>query len=248
MKKLAPLLAIWIGLLLMGFSPGELRHEMVKLDKVYIAALALTNQGKAEASRKAVLALHDAWRTFSAKYGEANSADKQWTADFAAVENRVAQAVAIVGTPGKDVSEAHEALEDVRNVLLALRQRNHIDYYIDGLTAFHHPMEEIVLAAKDKTAQSLSDADIGKIRSLLPQAEKYWRGVEAAKPDATIYQLSPAQAGEVAKLVRLESAALAGLSEALAAGDKSRIVKAAVAIKPNFAKLFMTFANFEPYQ
>lgn len=247
MKKFASFMAVWTVLLLMGFSAGDLRYEMVKLDKVYIAALALSNQGKVDESRKAVKALRDAWQAFSAKHADANPADKQWKADFSVVEKRVAKALTIVETPGGKLTEAHEALEDVRNVLMRLRQRNRIDYYIDGLTAFHHPMEEIVLAAKDKTAQSLSEADIGKIRGLLPQVEKYWRAVETAKPDAAIYQLSSAQADEVAKLVKLESAALASLKEALAGGDKAQVVKAAVAIKPNFAKLFMTFANFEPY-
>jgi flagellin-specific chaperone FliS len=248
MKQFALCMAIGTGLLLMGFSAGDLRHEMVKLDKVYIAALALSNQGKIDESRKAIKALRDAWQAFSAKHADANPSDKQWRADFSAVEKRVAKAVTIVETPGQKLTEAHEALEEVRNVLMRLRQRNRIDYYIDGLTAFHHPMEEIALAVKDKTAQSLSEADIAEIRGLLPQVEQYWRAVEAAHPDTATYQLSPAQADDVAKLVKLESAALAGLKEALAGGDKAQIVKTAIAIKPNFAKLFMTFANFEPYQ
>jgi hypothetical protein len=248
MKKFATFIAIVLGLILTGFSVGDLRQEMVKLDKVYIAALALSSQGKVDESRKAVNALREAWQAFSGKHANANPMDKQWQADFAAVDKMVAKAVTIVETSGKNVAEAHEALEDVRNVLMKLRARNRVDYYIDGLTAFHHPMEEIVLAAKDKNAQTLSDADIVKIRKSLPEAEELWKGVEARKLDAATYQLSAAQSDDVVKLVKLESAALATLKEALAVGDKAQIVKAAVAIKPNFAKLFMTFANFEPYQ
>ena len=41
-------------LLLTGFAPGDIRQDMVKLDKVYIAALALTSQGKIAESRKTV--------------------------------------------------------------------------------------------------------------------------------------------------------------------------------------------------
>lgn len=248
MKKFATLIAIVLGLMLTGFSAGDLRQEMVKLDKVYIAALALSSQGKIDESRKAVNALGEAWQAFSSKHANANPADKQWQADFATVDKMVAKAVTIVQTPGKNVNEAHEALEDVRNVLIKLRQRNRVDYYIDGLTAFHHPMEEIVLAAKDKTPQTLSDSDIAKIRKTLPEAEKLWRAVETHRLDAATYQLSAAQSQDVAKLVKLESAALATLKDALASGDKAQIAKAAVAIKPNFAKLFMTFANFEPYR
>lgn len=248
MKAGKILIALALGLMLTAYSAGELRQDMVKFDKVYIAALALTNQDKADASRKAIQALREAWQAFSAKYADANPADKPWRTDFAAVDKQVAQAVAIIGTPGKAMGEAHQALEGVRNVLMRLRQRNGIDYYIDGLTAFHHPMEDIVLTAKDKTAQTLSDADVGKIRGLLAEAEKHWRAVAASKPDAATYQLSAAQADDVAKLVQLESAALAALKDALAAGDKAQIAKTAVGIKPNFAKLFVSFGDFAPYQ
>lgn len=248
MKYLKMIFALVAALGLSAFSANDTRQDMVKLDKVYIAALALTSQGKVDESRKAVAALRESWQAFKTGHYNANPADKQWKSDFDAVEKMVAKAVAIVGAPGKNVTEAHEALEDVRNVLMKLRQRNRIDYYIDGLTAFHHPMEEIVLAAKDKTAQTLSDADVSKIRKTLPEAEKLWKTVGASKLDAAVYQLSPAQADDAAKLVQLESAALAALKDALATGDKAQIAKAAVAIKPNFAKLFMTFANFEPYR
>lgn len=248
MRYLKSLVLLAASLLLAGFSAGDLRQEMVKLDKVYIAALALTSQGKVDESRKAVSALRESWQAFKARHYDFNPADKQWKTDFDAVEKMVANAVAIVGTPGKNVTDAHEALEDVRNVLMKLRQRNRVDYYIDGLTAFHHPMEEIVLAAKDKTGQTLSDADVSKIRKTLPEAEKLWKRVEASRIDPATYQLSVGQTEDVMKLVKLEMAALATLKDALASGDKAQIAKAAVGIKPNFAKLFVTFANFEPYR
>jgi hypothetical protein len=248
MRKIAALFAVVVGLMLSGFSAGDLRQDMVKLDKVYIAALALTSQGKPEESRKAVSALQQSWKSFAGKHYGANPADKQWKVDFDVVEKMVANAVTIVGTPGKNVTEAHEALEDVRSVMMKLRQRNRVDYYIDGLTVFHHPMEEIVLAAKDKTAQSLSDADVAKLRKALPEADKAWRGVERRQLDAKTYQLTAPQFDDALKLVKLESAALAALNEAIDSGDKARIAKAAAGIKPNFAKLFMVFADFEPYR
>jgi hypothetical protein len=248
MKYLKLLFAGFAAMLLSGFSINDTRQDMVKLDKVYIAALALTSQGKVDESRKAVNALQESWQAFKARHYNANPADKNWKADFDAVEKRVANAVAIVVTPGKNVNEAHEALEDVRNVLMKLRQRNRVEYYIDGLTAFHHPMEEIVLAAKDKTAQTLSDSDVARIRKTLPEAEKLWKSVESRKLDAAVYDLSAAQTDDALKLVKLETVALAALKDALVSGDKAQIAKAAVGIKPNFAKLFMTFANFEPYR
>jgi hypothetical protein len=232
--------------LLAGFAANDIRRDMVSLDKVYIAALALTSQGKPAEVRKAVAALRASWQDFRSRHYDANAKDKQWKADFDRVSGMVEDAVKIVGGE-RPVTDAHEALEHVREVLMKLRQRNRIDYFIDGLTAFHEPMEAIVLAAKDKTGDTLTDADVSRIRKTLPQAEQAWARVAAAKLDAGDYQLAPAQADDARKLMELEKAALAALKDALAAGDKARIARAATAIKPNFAKLFMTFGDFKPY-
>ena len=112
----------------------------------------------------------------------------------------VNDAVKIVVSERK-VTDAHEALEHVREVLMKLRQRNGIDYFIDRLTAFHEPMEAIVLAAKDKTGDTLTDADIALIRKRMPQAEQAWQRVAAAKLDASDYRLTPAQADDARELM-----------------------------------------------
>jgi hypothetical protein len=130
---------------------------------------------------------------------------------------------------------------------MKLRQRNHLDYFVDALTTFHEPMETIVLAAKDRTSDTLTEADIAHIRKMLPQAEQAWQRVAAARLDADDYMLAPAQADDARKLMALEAASLSALKDALASDDKARIVRAAVAVKPHFAKLFMTFGDLKPY-
>jgi hypothetical protein len=241
---IAPMMLI--AILLTGFAANDIRQDMVKLDKIYIAALALTTQGKIAESRKAVDALQKEWQGFSKRHANAKPGDAQWKADFDHVNGMVNEAVKIAASSQK-ITDAHEALEHVRDVLMKLRQRNRIDYFIDNLTAFHEPMEVIVLAAKDKTADTLAEADIASIRKTLPQAEKAWQRVAAAKLDANDYMLNAAQTDEARKLMAMENASLAALKDALTAGDKARIAQAAVAIKPNFAKLFMIFGDFKPY-
>ena len=44
-----------------------------------------------------------------------------------------------------------------------------------------------------------------------------------------------------------ETAALAALRKALAASSRAGIAKTAVAVKPDFAKRFMTIGDFGPY-
>lgn len=246
MKRAQTLLLTIVAMLLSGFTANDIRHDMVKLDKVYIAALALTSQGKVAESRKAVDALQKEWQGFSDRHANAKPGDTQWKPDFDHVSGMVNEAVKIAASDRK-ITDAHEALEHVREVLMKLRQRNRIDYFIDSLTAFHEPMEAIVLAAKDKTADTISEADITRIRATLPLAEKAWQRAATAKLDANDYLLSPSQADDARKLIALENASLQALKDALDTGDKARIAQAAVGIKPNFAKLFMTFGDFRPY-
>ncbi len=246
MKGIRTPLILMAAMLLTAFAANDIRHDMVKFDRIYIAALALTSQGKTEESRKAVNALQKEWRVFKDRHNNVNPRDAQWKKDFDHVNGMLDEAVRIVAS-GQKVTDAHEALEHVREVFMQLRQRHRIDYFIDGLTGFHVPMEAIVLAAKDKTANTLTDADIALITKTLPQAEQAWQRVTAAKLDAADYLLTQAQADDARKLIALENTALAALKQALDSSDKARITQAAVALKPNFAKLFMTFGDFKPY-
>lgn len=247
MKRLSVLFLALCAGLLMGFSKNDLRQDMVKLDKAYIAALALTSQGKAAESRKAMEILSGSWKQFKDRYYEANPDDQQWKRDFDAADHMIAEASQIVGSDRK-VTDAHEALEEIRMVMMKLRARNEIEYFVDQLTAFHEPMEAIVLAAKDKTSETLTDADIQRIRETLPEAEKLWARAMAGNLDGAIYQLEATQLERARKLMQAEQQALAALKSALAGGDKPGIIKAAVSIKPNFAALFMTFGDFTPFK
>jgi hypothetical protein len=245
-RKLAVVLPI-LAALLTGMTQDDLRQDMVRLDKVYIAALALSSQGKTTETRKAMSDLTRRWRAFDERHRAGNPSDAQWTKDFDAVSRRIDEAAAIAASDRK-VTDAHEALEDVRIVLWRLRERNGMEYFIDHLTAFHEPMEGIVLAAKDKSGTQLTDADLAKIRTLLPQAEALWRRAMDAPFDAATYQLDAAGYAKARQLMQREQQVLAALADALASGDRDRIAKAAVAIKPSFAALFMTFADFGPYR
>ena len=240
------LLVLCAGLLT-GFNASDLRQDMVKLDKTYIAALAVTSQGKVAESRKAMELLAASWKGFKERHYSANPADNQWRKDFDETDRMIAEAVKIV-VSDRNVTEAHDALEEVRMVMMRLRSRNKIEYFADELTAFHEPMEAIVLAAKDKTPQTFTDADLATIRKKLPEAEKRWQRVMTTGLDGVTYQLDAGQVDKARKLMQVEQQALAELKSALESGEKSRIIKAAVGIKPNFAALFMTFGDFTPFQ
>jgi hypothetical protein len=69
-KNLFILSILGIGLfLLYGTSTAaDLMKDFVSFDRVYIAALALTSQGKIEESKKATNLLKENWKTFKGTY------------------------------------------------------------------------------------------------------------------------------------------------------------------------------------
>ncbi len=224
--------------------PTYLLADMVTLDRAYIAALAVTSLEKLEPSQKSMAILVPTWAAFQAKYIGSNPADPQWRPDFDAVNDMIGRADEIVRANSGLVA-AHDELEDVRITLMGLRERNGLTYYVDHLTRFHEPMEAIVLAAKGKTPQTLSAADLDVIQSHLPAARSIWADVTAAPFDAALFGFAPEKQAAMQKQLSAESAALSQLQAALDAGDTPAIIQRAVALKPAFSVLFMLFGDFD---
>ena len=224
--------------------PTYLLADMVTLDRAYIAALALTSQEKLEPSQRSMAILVPTWAAFQAKYVGANPADPQWRPDFDAVDGMIARADEIVRTNSGLVA-AHDELEGVRITLMELRERNGLPYFVDHLTRYHEPMEAIVLAAKGKTPETLTAADLDVIRGHLPEAHAIWADVVAAPFDATLFGFGAEKHAALQKQVSMEANALAQLQAALDAGDTPAIIQRSMALKGVFAPLFMMFADFE---
>ena len=155
----------WIGMLVLSLlGTARIAHanivaDSAALDKAYIPALALTNQNEPEKSKAAMAKLKDAWRVYAATYRAAKPSDRTWRQGFADIDSWLAQADATV-TTGTRLADAHDTLEYVRVTLMQLRQKNGIDYFLDHQTAFHEPMEEIVLTVKGKALDTLTPKDV----------------------------------------------------------------------------------------
>ncbi len=236
--------ALVASLCLPLLSFAGLKEDMVALDRAYIPALAVTTQGSLPESQRAMEILNKQWAAFKKQHAAAKGGDKQWQKDFAEIDRMIAEANKVVAG-GTDIVKAHEALEGVRFTLLAMRARSKMPYYLDALTHFHDPMEAIVLAVKDKKPDTLSDADAAKIKEALPEAEKLWAKVKLSRVDPA-FGLSTEQQQNLDKLIANETQALETLRQALAGSDKAALIKAAMAIKPAFAKIYMSFGNFAP--
>jgi hypothetical protein len=239
-------LSVWLCLAGLVFAIGaraDIVADSAVFDQTYIPVLALTSQGDAAKSKVAMEKLDQAWAVFSKAHQGDHASDEAWGKGFAAIDMHIAEAGAIVAQ-GEHLEDAHEALEQVRIILMELRQKHGVDYFVDYLTAFHEPMEEIVLAAKGKNPATFTEADYAKIQHAIPHLDARWRAVRDARLDPQVFGFDGARAAKAAQLIGSETEQIALLKAALAGSDKTAMIQRAVAIKPPFAQLFMLFGEF----
>jgi hypothetical protein len=238
---------MWMGLSVLGMlCAASARADMVSdsavFDRTYIAALALTSQNEAEKSKTAMTKLNQAWRTYAGAYRSYKPADAAWKTGFSDIDTAIAKADGLVAR-GDSLPMAHDALEPVRVILMRLRQKHGIDYYVDYQTAFHEPMEAIVLTVKGKTPDTLTQEDMDKMRRLLPTLEARWMALQNAKFEPGKHGFDDPRAAKLKQLSEQETLAVAAFKRALAESDKSAIIQRAAAIKPPFAQMFMLFGD-----
>jgi hypothetical protein len=122
-----------------------------------------------------------------------------------------------------------------------MRLRNGLEYYPDLLTAYHDPMEAIVLAARD---EALDDEALrARLRTLLPQARALWDRVMEAELDNALFGLTPQQLARREELVAGENRALIELGKALVEGSPLPLRPIARSLKPPFAQQVLLFAE-----
>ena len=237
-------LVIGSSLVLSGFNSAELKKDFASFDRAFIPPLSLTNQGKVQPSKKAMKILVENWKAFKGRHYEANPADGQWKKDFDMIDRQIAKAAKIVAGE-KDLMAAHEALEEIRLITLKLRRRNKIEYFIDPLTEFHTLMETIYHTGAENTPDDLSDSDIGLLSDTLSDAAALWDKISKMNFDAGLFGFNEQKVAMMKKYIRAEKGALTKLEEAIIIRNKARILAAAKKVKPNYAKLYVMFGDFE---
>lgn len=245
LKKLMHSLLV-LALLPVAASAAGLKEDMITFDRAYIPALSITNRVPQSADAKLAMdVMNVQWADFKKKYMASQGGDRQWQPDMQKIDGFIVAANGIVDS-GKDFVKAHEALEGVRLTFLEMRQRAKMSYYLDDLTRFHDPMEEIYLVAKGKSGEQLSDADIAKIQSEFPKADRLWAVVQKAVVDPA-FKLTEAQKESQAKLMAVETRLLDALKQALTAKDREGIAKNAQALRQPFSQLYVSFGDFSPF-
>lgn len=224
------------------FLQKDILGGMVKFDEVYIPVLALTSQDKIDPSLIAMERLKRNWAEFKDMYENYYFNDIKWSNDFCSIDNLINRASIIVDSK-QNLIHAHETLEGVRQILMKLRKRNNINYFIDLLTEFHEPMEKIVLKAKKLKPENFTGSDWKGFNGLSIKAKKLWKNVMNYNFNSSLFNFDRAKTIRFKDNLIAESKALNKLAGSINNKNVNTILQNAKNIKHSFAKIFMMFGD-----
>jgi hypothetical protein len=230
---------------LAGIAPvgaATITDAMVSFDKAYIPVLALTSQGKADAAAKAMTILKAQWSDW-VKANAGAYTDAGWARDIERIGQIVSRTEGLIAR--SDLAGAHEALEEIRNILMAQRDARAIPYFVDGLNHYHTVMEELAEVTAGKNVDNLTSEDLKKLASLTPQARVLWTQAQLAPFDAAAYGFASAKAEELRRTMQGTLASIDAVDQAARSGDKAAVLKAVDGLKPAFTKAFLMFGDFD---
>ena len=200
----------------------------------YRVALFRTNSQAQAESEQAMAQAVLAWRAIAQQFAAAPPGPYAQDAEFARTLGEVNSVLqkADEQVRARQLPQAHETLERVRDLLSELRQRNGVVVYSDHMNAYHEAMEHVLtkgpaLATGPQGPMQLM-AEVGTLNHL---AERL--GTQAPKALREHAEFAPAQQAVVASVQALRAALLAQ--------DQAAVVKAIKALKPPYAKLFLKF-------
>ena len=232
--------------------------DLSNLTKSYIPPLFYTNlpavnttQAVALDAQKSLTRLITVWSEFKTKYKAATEFAKYQRkvrrGRFqVAAASQIVQTALASGNSANDLLAAHEALEVIRQNLLDMDRGNGLDYPIDAIKEFHDGMEPFALAAKGKTAATMTDADVAILKTLFPVVESTWNKVVVHQVNKDHFGMSVDAKAFIDTATTSQTNNLKALKAALFATvpDKAVIASNGNNVKPLFLRLFFSFADF----
>ena len=220
--------------LLSPAAGAGLIEDMAAFERVYIPALALTNQPQQPAPRVAASLerLARAWprmrEAFSGKGAALGRAVQ-------ATDRGIAGAQRLLAAGQR--AEAHEALEAIRPAYIEARRVAGIEFYLDRLVEFHDVMEEVVKLANN-------GASAAEVRERAEQASGLWRLAEHPRFDAALFGFNDAKYGQLRSRAAQEREIIDRLLAALLMNDMPGATVLAKEMRTLFSQIYTMFGDF----
>jgi hypothetical protein len=236
MKSTLPrLLATALTSLMLGAQAADaFTDAMQQAYAPYRAALFRTNGQDQGASAQAVAQARQAWTAVRERFATQPPApydrDPRFAATLADVDAVYVRAVAQVG--GGRLEEAHETLEQVRELLADLRHRNQVVVFSDAMNAYHAQMEHVLQRGPSWLGAA---ADLSRLTAAA--------GALAWLANRLSHEAGPALQGDPAFAagVRAVEDSVQALLAALQSGDAGAARAALGGLKKPYSQLFLKF-------
>ncbi|TXT40518.1 MAG: hypothetical protein FD135_1171 [Comamonadaceae bacterium] len=231
-KTAALAVAVLIGGLAHAADP--VTDLMQAANAPYRMALYKTNGQSQDEAMQALLKAQQTWSKISTQFAAKPAAPYDRDTAFAA---SVAEVSKVYDQAIKDVSagqltQAHNTLEQVREVMADMRQRNNVVVFSDHMNAYHSQMEVIMIHGSDTLAQPkgmlLLTAQTGALSYLAKQLEVQASAELKANPEFT-------------GLLQAVSQSVSKLEAALLNQDSAAVKEATSKLKGPYSKLFAKF-------
>ncbi len=200
----------------------------------YRQALFRTNGGSQAQAQQALDAARQAWKDLRERVGSRPGAPYERDAAFGETLQRVAQVYdkAAEEVAAGQLSPGHETLEQTRDLLADLRQRNGVVTYSDAMNAYHAEMERLLVEGPRWMASPQAEARMAAQVGVLEYLSSRLRTL--APPDLR-------RVASFEALLKDVEASVAALGKASLEGDLPGLKEAMARLKAPYSKLFLNF-------
>ena len=217
-----------------ALAADPLTDAMQKTYVPYRVALFKTNAKAQEESRQAVLQAQQGWNRLAAEFG-ANppspyAGDPGLAASLDAVGKVYVKALAEIER--NQLPEAHETLEEVRDVMADLRRRNQVIVYSDHMNAYHAEMEHFLNDGEKALAAPNGLLELTAKVGVL----EYLAGRLMSEAPADL-----AKNEEFVAMHKAVQKSVADLKASLFAQDSAKVKEAFGKLKQPYSKMFIKF-------
>lgn len=232
LKLAATALAICAGS--SSFAGDPVNDAIQEAYAPYREALFQTNSKNQAGSQSSINRASQAWSgivsRFAAKVPPPYDRDASFPGSLAAVADVYAQASAEINA--NKLTEAHETLERVRDIIAEARHRNGVIVYSDHMNAYHLAMESVLIDGSKVLLQANGLQQVADMVAVLRYLNKKLSTEAPANLSNSV---------EFVALVKDVDKSVIDLHTAVASQDVNAVKLAISKIKSPYSKLFLKF-------
>lgn len=227
-------LALAAALSFPAFAADVVTDAMQAAYGPYRAALFRTNGKSQPEAQKAIDQTQQAWKGVTDRFAAKPAAPYDRDAEFAATLAKVSavydKAAAEIGA-GK-LPEAHETLEQARDLMAAMRQRNGVVVLSDHMNAYHAEMEHLLIEGPKMLA---GPQGLGQLTAQAGVLEYLAKQLRTQAPMAL------RQNAEFDTLLKDVEGSVQAVKNAALSQDAAALKAAMEKVKAPYSKLFLKF-------